>query len=124
VTTELRVYRRDASAYDFPETSSTKVHHWPHPTRDGWSACGRSVLDIGPLSYDDRSGFGSGSPPDSVSAEGRCMRSGCRARWVAYKHQTQEQTDGSVTCSCGEHSPRFGTRACALEWIRDHRRTP
>jgi hypothetical protein len=37
-------------------------------------------------------------------------------------HETTGGPGGSVQCSCGATSPRFGTNALRAKWIRDHRR--
>lgn len=36
-------------------------------------------------------------------------------------HETTRQPDGSVRCTCGAVSQRFGTNTRAQEWARDHK---
>ena len=62
--------RRDASWYDRPNVGRLKVIRVG--ARNGWSRCGRSVLDT-----TNRITL------EEVPEPQRCRRSGCRERWSA-----------------------------------------
>jgi hypothetical protein len=45
-------------------------------------------------------------------------------RHRAEEHRTTPSSDGSVSCTCGVTSPRFGTQRLMRQWISDHKRGP